>query len=257
MARGQSDPHRWTVSDLVARTDTFFVASQVRDPSGAWRGVMVTEIVPDGLMEHVIPPSMGGGVFTVLDGRGRQLYRYPPASQLSGGTPLPSFDSLTARALSTKQVQVATGGNLSCPTRAFCVAVPVPELGWTVTIARPEAEFARSILLALLQQGVAFALVGLVAFLLAAAVARRVSARVEALGDFAHAVGRGELPPPEVPRAPREIRHLTQALNHMAGKLHARHAEHARVLELERDAAREAARLGSYPRAHRDPVGLF
>ncbi len=167
----RSAPRAWSISNLVARTGTFFVASQVYDPSGVWRGVMVTEVAPDVLMEHVLPSSMGNGTFTVLDAGGRQVYRYPADSEA------PSPDSLAAHALRTGRVQIATGDDPTCPERAFCVAVPLPHLGWTVIMTRPEAELARPIVFGLLQEGAVFAFVALGAFLIAAAVAGRVSAR--------------------------------------------------------------------------------
>jgi len=237
-------PRPWGLTDLIripgSGSGSFFVAEHVRDDAGVPRGVMVVEVAAEVLADRLVFHSMGTRRFSVVDGSGWLVYGYPPEPLPWEARNLGARYPKVTEVLHTGVVQTGSGWDPVHRERHLFAILPLPSLGWAIAVAHPEAEVVRPVVLGLLQDAGIVGLAALISFLLAAAAARRVSAPVERLGEFAHAVGQGQFELHSEVRGLREVRRLALALNRMADQLQGRQREHDRVLELERERVREA-----------------
>ena len=254
------EPRNWTITNLTpprrGGSGTFYVAAQVRNERGAPRGVMVAEVVPEALTDRLIFHTLGERRFSIVDGRGWLVYRFPREPVAWPNRNLAASYPDLAWVLRTWKARVSSAYDPLDRELHLFATIPLPSLGWAVAVVHPEANVIHPLLRELGQDAGLLSLVALLAFWIAAAVARRVSARVEYLSDFAWVVGQGEFSLRSETRGPREIQRLAAALNYMAGELQTRQQEHDRILELERARA-GGAHSGSHPGTYRNTARLL
>jgi len=226
-----------------ATENTFTVASGIRDQGGAFRGVVAAVLDPTKLIDWFRIDRARSGAFSITDGSGWLVYRYPPPKKITfaqrdwGKLYKPVSEALHGR--ESRAVIFATYEN----QRRFISTTPIRSIGWAAGAGRPLEEAVAPIREHIKRDAAVLFAVSFVALFVAAAISGRITSRIERLIRYAVRLGQGQFQSRAEEAGPGEMANLAQALNQMAGQLQDREREQERLLQVERERAMNASLL--------------
>jgi PAS domain S-box-containing protein len=223
--------------------NTFAVASAIRDASGAFRGVMSAVLDPAKLIDWFRIDRARSGAFSIIDGSGWLVYRYPPPKSITfEQRDWGKLYRLVNEALHGRESRAVIFATYESQRR-FISTTPIRSIGWAAGAGRPLEEAIAPIRQHIKRDGAVLFAVGFVALLVAAAISGRITKRIERLIRYAVRVGQGQFQSRVEEAGPGEMANLAHALNQMAGQLQDREKEHERLLHAERERAESASLL--------------
>ncbi|RJR48247.1 MAG: PAS domain S-box protein [Desulfobacteraceae bacterium] len=212
------------VSDLYDSPNTgekvFVIGRGIRDFKGDLLGIISCVCIPDKLDPLLAVQRATGTAISLIDSKGIQVYRYPPAKQAPAGMNRLQRQPAIKDALNGKEVAAEVYGPED--ERRLAVFVPVPSIGWVAASGRAKHEISKGITKALLPHAVFMLLITLSAFGIAVVLVRPISRSIRRLEDHAVALGQGSVERIEKDHGPSEIENLSDAFNEMAERVRSR-----------------------------------
>ncbi|MGE5842882.1 MAG: cache domain-containing protein, partial [Deltaproteobacteria bacterium] len=224
----------WAVSELLISKATghpvFGISRGIRDDKGALLGVVVAMILPDKLAYRLGVERSQRGALSLVDRKGMLVFRHPNIN--------PTWEERNWLKQYPEYEEVFKGQEIAKTIYApfegkdrLVGIVPISSLGWAAGAGKREEDVTGPIYNSLAQSALLFLSISLVAFFIAAAFARRITAPVAALHSHALSLGRGEEPERLRIGDMSEFQDLAETFNVMADKVKDREA----VLRKERD----------------------
>jgi PAS domain S-box-containing protein len=231
----------WAVSELiigkVSGKPTFVISRGVRDNKGNLLGVIFAAILPEKLdAQLAIERGKGGGI-SLVDRQGMLVYRYPAIDttweERNWLRQYPEYEKV----FMGKEISRTFFASYEGKERLASI-VPVSSIGWAAGAGKRKEDVTGPIISALVRDAVLFLSVSLIAFLIAAALSRRITNPVEALRAYSSSLGNGEMPERVKVDNVSELKDLAESFDIMAEKVRSREAalqESEQQLRLERD----------------------
>jgi len=236
----------WLITNLTRTpapgTSTFSILQSIRDPSGRLLGVLVTSLDPDRMRPWLAVKRGPTGAIDVVDSSGWLVYRDPWPARIAyqerDWTVYPNIREALAGEESSGEVFAA----YSRESR-YASTVPIPGIGWAAGGGFARAAVVAPLLHDVFRDLALLVVVALLAVGLALHTAGGITASLHRLGQHAQEVGLGHLGHRAQVAGPGELAALATAFNRMADEVQAREAQQARILELERERARQAQQI--------------
>lgn len=232
----------WTGGFPALQTGEIIVAHgrAIRSPQGELRGYLVAAFYPARLVERLPNILPEDARILVLDHRGFLLFSSDHPDLLPEERYL-GADTAVAQALTGRSVPLRGEPGLLEEDARYGALVPVPHTGWVLGVTRPLAPLQAAAQRRFLQQSASISLVVLLAAILMALVASRLSRPLRELTGAASAIARGERPAIlhadggyEVRELARAMRSMSAAVAQREGALQRAAAQRAAVAELGR-----------------------
>jgi PAS domain S-box-containing protein len=216
------------VSDLILSkktgSPTFTISRSTRNEGGDLIGIVIAEIEPDELKGVLgIRRSLDASV-SILDSKGMIVYSYPITNytweQRNRLAQVPVLeDVLKSKEIATKVTAVSTG------KPQLAAFAPIPSIGWVSEASRAEDVVMDAVTFKLLPQAGMRIFVTFIAFGIALAFLRKISASIGKLRDHVQALGRGDSYTPVAMPGTVELDDLANAFNKMAEDFQSRQWE--------------------------------
>jgi PAS domain S-box-containing protein len=226
----------------VPEGNTFTVASGIKDDQGVVRGVVAAVLDPSKMAEWLKIDRARSGAFSIIDGSGWMVYRYPPVRMEFDQRDWGKLYAPIREALQGKESKSEIFATYENRQR-FISTTPIRSIGWAAGAGRPTAEAIAPIRQQITRDAVVVTAASLFALFVAAMIARRITGRVRRLSEYAVSLGQGKFQDRVEESGPGEMVSLARALNQMAGELHLRDQERERLLQVERERAENASLL--------------
>ena len=231
----------WIVSELVIAQTTgepvFGISRGIRDGKGALLGIVFAAIIPEKLDARLAVERSKGGGYALVDNKGTLVYRYPAIKatweERNWLKQYPEYED----ALKGQEISKTFYATYEGKERLASI-VPVSSIGWAAGAGKRKEDVTGPIISALVRDAVLFLSVSLIAFLIAAALSRRITNPVEALRAYSSSLGNGEMPERVKVDNVSELKDLAESFDIMAEKVRSREAalqESEHQLRLERD----------------------
>jgi PAS domain S-box-containing protein len=215
----------WAVGELVVGKiygkPTFGISCGIRDAKGKLLGVVFAAILPDRLDQQLsIERSMGGAI-SIVDRQGMLVYRYPaidtPWEERSWLRQYPEYEEV----FKGKEIAKTFFATYEGKERLAGI-VPISSIGWAAGAGIRKEDVTGPIVNSLVRDAALFVAVSLIAFLIAAALSRKITSPIGALRTYASSLGEGEVPKKvDVENMP-ELQDLAKSFNAMAVKVRLR-----------------------------------
>jgi len=203
-----------SITGLLSGDITVAFGRPIRTTTGALRGFVITAFYPERVLQtpRVVVP--GDAQIVLIDERGRLIYasdRREPATAEIDMTDVPGVrDALQGRVFMVDDVATPIGSEAR-----YGALVPILRTGWVLAVTRPVAALQSELLARLFTEAGAVLGALLIAAIVGAYIANRLTRPLNELVRSAVAIGRGERPVIPTSKGGAEVEQLSAAMRTM------------------------------------------
>ncbi len=215
----------WAVGELVTGKlfgkPIFGISRGIRDGQGELLGIVFAAIVPDRLDAQLAIERSKGGAVSIVDRNGILVYRYPALDtsweERNWLRQYPEYEEV----LKGKEISQTFFAAYEGKERLVSLA-PISTIGWAAGAGLRKEDVTGPFIQSLIRDAVLFLSVSLIAFVIGAALSRKITKPIETLRIYASSLGDGKIPQQVDVENVSELRDLAESFDAMAEKVRAR-----------------------------------